>query len=304
MENRSHAIIAATFLVVLTAAATGMYFWFHHAPPEQRIYLIVTTQSVNGLDPRAAVKFRGITVGHVKHVGFDPDNPQQVIVRLGLQAKATVTHATYARLGLKGITGARYVVLDQSGDGDRSPLQTSANDPAHIPLKPSLLSRLSRAGDKDLDRINAILMNAEKIVGDDNRRHLANTIAQVDSASRQLAAIENDIRPAAAKLPKLVEQMQSLVASARAPIKKAPAVEQSVTQLSGAGQRLAEKLSDRTLIKVDQLVDHLQRTARHLDRLSAELAAKPQSVLFGPPQGQPGPGEPGFDRQQGGSDTP
>lgn len=304
MENQTHAIVAAAFLVVLTAAATAMFFWFHHAPPENRVYLIVTTQSVNGLDPRAAVKFRGITVGHVKHIGFDPDNSQQVIVRLGLQAQATVTHATFARLGYKGITGARYLALDESGNGDHSPLPTSPDNPARIPLQPSLLSRLSQTGDEDLGRIDTILANAEKILSDDNRRHLANTIAQVDTASRRLAAIEHDIRPAAKQLPELVAQLHSLAAAAHAPVQQAPAVEQSITQLSSAGQRVAETFSDRTLVKIDNLIDHLERTAHNLDHLSSELAAKPQSVLFGPPQGQPGPGEPGFDRKQGGNDRP
>jgi phospholipid/cholesterol/gamma-HCH transport system substrate-binding protein len=49
-----------------------------------------------------------------------------------------------------------------------------------------------------------------------------------------------------------------------------------------------------TLPGFNKLADKLARTADNLDRVLDAQARQPQSLIFGPPPPEPGPGEPGF----------
>src|SRR5690625_6704228 len=75
MENRTHAIIAICFLVVFSVAAVLIFIWLSSGPGEPLAYRIVTSQSVAGLDPQSKVEFKGLPVGHVTRIRFDPQNP-------------------------------------------------------------------------------------------------------------------------------------------------------------------------------------------------------------------------------------
>jgi phospholipid/cholesterol/gamma-HCH transport system substrate-binding protein len=301
MENRSHAIMAAIFLIVFAAGAVLLFFWLKSAKPISKTYAIVTGESASGLSAQSKVKFKGITVGRVKKIAFAPHDPAKVRILIGVDKQAYITHATYAELPLKGITGGHYVELKLAKNGNRTPLHTSNDHPAKIPLRPTLLGQIGNAGEQDIKKINAIIANLQKILGKQNRRHIASSVAALNTATQKLVAMENAMLPALKKLPKLVdasqhllESSQSLIATAKKPVKKATAVEASIKDLSESGQQAAGMLAHDTLPKINTLAEQLESTARHLDRLSRELAAKPQSLIFGGPNRPPGPGEPGF----------
>jgi phospholipid/cholesterol/gamma-HCH transport system substrate-binding protein len=301
MENRSHAIMAAIFLIVFAAGAVLLFFWLKGTKPISKTYAIVTGESVNGLSTQTEVKFKGITVGRVQKIAFAPHDPTKVRILIGVDKQAYITHATYAELPLKGITGGHYVELKLTKKGDQTPLQTNNDHPARIPLKPTLIGRIGNAGQQDIKKINAIIASLQKILGKQNRRHLAGTVAELNTAAHKLVAMENAMLPALKNLPKLVESSQhllessrELIATAKTPVKKATAVESSFKDLSESGQQVTGMLVHNTLPQINTLAERLESTARHLDRLSRELAAKPQSLIFGGPNRPPGPGEPGF----------
>lgn len=301
MENRAHAIAAVSFLVVLTVAAVFMFYWLSSGPAAPRAYRIVTQQSVAGLAPNSAVMFKGLQIGHVQSIRFDPGKPARVIVDFRVQRDAYVTHATYAIVAMKGLLGGKVLKL-KLGEGSRRPLETSTENPAHIPLREGLIGQLKDAAARNLKALHAVLARSKKLLGKTNRKHIATTIRQLETLTTKLVSVTEQLTPTIKQLPQLLASLQEtldqtrtvladardLVGQAQGPVKKAGELEETI-------QHLGRRLNNQTLPSIHTLTQSLTRTSRLLQQLTRELTAKPQSVIFGPPRPSPGPGEPGFD---------
>lgn len=300
MENRAHAIIAVCFLVVFTLAAVVIFWWLSSGQSESRDYRIITSESVSGLSPQSTVEFKGIQVGHVNRIRFDPKDRSRVIIDFSVKRDTYVTHATYAQLTTQGLIGGEVLEL-KLGKGSSAPLATSARDPALIPLHEGLLAQLEASARKDMLDLSAVLASAKAILDNDNRKHISQSIRQIDAATAKLVAIETQLLPVTQQMPELVKSTQKsldqshallananrLAREARVPVKKAGHLEDTV-------QHLGHKLDRQTAPDIDTLSQSLTRTSRLLEQLLRELKAKPQSLIFGPPAPPPGPGEPGF----------
>lgn len=300
MENRAHAVIAVCFLVVFSVAGVLIFFWLSSGPGEPLAYRIVTDESVGGLAPQTEVQFKGLEVGHVTDVRFDPRDRARVIVDFRVRRDTYITHATYAVVSMQGLTGGKTLEL-KLGPGSAAPLQTSDDHPALIPLRKGLLDQLEASAQQDMADLHEILASTKQLLNADNRAHLSASIRQLDAATAKLDAIEAQLLPAAQQMPALLksaqqslDQSHALLANAnriakeaREPVRKAGHVEDTL-------QHLGRKLDTQTAPDIEALSVSLTRTSRLLEQLINELKAKPQSLIFGPPQPPPGPGEPGF----------
>lgn len=302
MENKSHAVAAVVFILVFGIGATIFFFWLRPEHADSRIYQTTTSHSVGGLTAQSSVKFKGLEVGHVLSVDFAPDNPNKVRIRFAVRQGIPMTHSTYAELATQGIAGLKMLNLSNPNPSAR-PLHTRPGHPANVPLHEALLSQIEDSGQQSLQRVNNILHSVQELLNADNRKHLTRTMAQLDEASHKLAAAESTLEPALKQLPALTRQMQSVIAridrladQAQQPVAQASQVENSVQSVSDSADRLTRRLDRKTLPRIDDLLSTLNQTSDHLDRLSQELEAKPNSVILGPPKPRPGPGEPGFDQ--------
>ena len=300
MENRAHAIIAVCFLIVFAVAAVLIFFWLSSGPSEPLAYRIVTDDSVAGLEPQSTVEFKGLEVGHVTRLRFDPKDRARIIIDFNVRRDTYITDATYAVVAMQGLTGGKVLEL-KLGQGSSAPLETSDKSPAHIPLRKGLLAQLEASAQQDMQDLHEILGNASKVLDTSNREHLSASIKQIDAATAKLVAIETQLLPATRQMPELLKSAQKsldeshallananrIAKEARGPVKKAGQVEDTI-------QHLGRKLDTQTTPDVDALSRSLMRTSGLLEQLIHELKAKPQSLIFGPPQPPPGPGEPGF----------
>ena len=145
MENRSHAFMTGIFTLSLLVAAVLFGIWFNRDRVEYDPYLLATTLAVPGLNPQAAVRYRGLEVGKVDAIDFDPKMAGQILIHLAIDPATPITKTTYATLGYQGVTGIAYIQLDDASVGSQR-LATNANDPARIPLRPGLLDQLEKRG--------------------------------------------------------------------------------------------------------------------------------------------------------------
>ena len=99
MENRSHALTTGFFTITLLIAAILFGIWFNRDRVERAPYVIATTQSVPGLNPQAPVRYRGLEVGKVGGIDFNPKMAGQILVTLNINTDAPITKTSYATLG-------------------------------------------------------------------------------------------------------------------------------------------------------------------------------------------------------------
>jgi len=270
-------------------------------------YAVTTTRAVSGLRVEAPVRFRGVDVGKVERIGFDPAEPGRVVVGITVDPGTPVTRGTFAQLGFQGVTGLSFIALDDGG-ANREPLATSAEAPAQIPLRPSLLD----SGEGLIGAFGEVAERINQLLAEENRRVLIGAIARIDTASAKAAKLADGLEPAVAGLAPLLADSRAAVNEARAAVGRAAEMVAAMTSLatkleerSAALARIgddaadvgtaARALRDETLPRINALAEELRHEARVLDRVLTGLADQPNSLVFGLPPRRAGPGEAGFD---------
>src|SRR5699024_2231998 len=180
MENRAHAIVAVSFLIVLSIGAVLVFYWLSSGPETPRVYRIVTRESVAGLGPQSRVMFKGLEVGRIDDIRFDPQDHSHVIMDFRVQRDAYITQATYAVVAAKGLIGNKVLQL-KIGDGSREPLPTNAENPAHIPLRKGLIAQLEQAARENLQELHTLLASVNAILNTENRGHVSAILQQLDT---------------------------------------------------------------------------------------------------------------------------
>ena len=105
MENKSHALAAGTFVLVVSALLVALAVWLTRDTRDLRVYELSSMEPVTGLQPQAAVRFKGVDVGKVTAIGFDPLAPGHVLIRIAIDDQAPITPSS--TIGLREYTGCR-----------------------------------------------------------------------------------------------------------------------------------------------------------------------------------------------------
>ena len=79
---------------LITALLVALAAWLTRDTGERDIYEISTRETVTGLQPQAPVRYRGVDVGKVASIGFDPKTPGNVLMRLEVDREAPRHAAT------------------------------------------------------------------------------------------------------------------------------------------------------------------------------------------------------------------
>lgn len=320
MEKHSHVLIAGLFALAAIAAIVWAGVWLSGDAQPQSSYILVSQSSVSGLAPQAYVRLRGVQVGKVESIRFDPESPRVILVEIQVDKGTPITKGTYAQLGFQGVTGLAHVRLEDKGD-QPDPLETQPDNPARIELRPSLFEQIGSSGEALLTNANEALIRLNVFLSDENQTQFASALANINDASGKIAEAAEQLEQGARSLPELarsveqgLEPLPALVNDARAALARADALlrnlnslasevrnkqvldklAQNAEQIGQTGEALGQAVLSGTLPKLDQLIADLTRATHNLDRLIAELKQNPRSLVFGKPAPPPGPGEPGF----------
>jgi phospholipid/cholesterol/gamma-HCH transport system substrate-binding protein len=334
MENRAHALAAGIFVLVMGLALIAGLSWFQGDRTERLRYTIVSATAVTGLNVKAPVKLRGVDVGKVETIGFDPADSSKILVGILVDQAAPLTHGTYAQLNFQGVTGLQFVSLSDAG-GDTRPLRAVPGEaPPQILLRPTLLDDLATAAPQLVIGAKESVRRINAVLSDSNRAQVDQALAKLTASMDELARIMAALRPAAQALPGLVHHADSVAVRADALLGKVDgtlakvdgtvtSADDAIAQVGSFAQEasgLAQDLRGRTAV-VDQLgatAAQLERTTRHLDQALTgaghgpalldqagslagslqqtveDIDQQPQSLLFGRATVPPGPGESGF----------
>lgn len=264
MENKAHAFAAGMFVLVVTALLVALAAWLTRDTGERQVYEISSSEAVNGLQSQAAVRFRGVPVGKVTAIGFDPKVAGNVLVRIALDGSIAVTQSTFATLGFQGVTGLAFVQLDDSGTS-KVALPSDAAAPARIPMRSSLLSRLSDQGISILARLEQTSERVNLLLSPDNQKQVMATVEGIGQAAvsiRQLsermqtlggnidAVLNAQLGPGQVNIPKFVEEATVTLKEATGTLKTlqktAGSIEQTAAEFratAAASTKLAERIN-------------------------------------------------------------
>ena len=176
MENKAHALAAGLFVALLSLLVLAVAAWLTRDTGVRHAYEISTKETVTGLQAQAPVRFRGVDVGKVSRIGFDPKTTGNVLVRMEIDTDAPLTQDTFATLGYQGVTGLAFVQL--ADEGRPSPALVPDDEaPPRIPLRPGLLQKLEDKGEAILERVEEMSNRVNRVLGDDNQRRWTTSAA-------------------------------------------------------------------------------------------------------------------------------
>lgn len=311
MENKAHALAAGIFVALLTALVLGLAAWLTRETGIRDVYEISTKETVTGLQEQAPVRFRGVDVGKVSRIGFDPKSTGSVLVRMEIARDTPLTRDTFATLSYQGVTGLAFIQL--SDEGRPSPrLMPNDDAPPRIPLRPGLLARLEERGEVILDQVEQVTGRVNRLLSDDNQERIAaalENIAQAANSTNHLTArlnttVQQRLDPALTEMTATLRRAQRSVDQVGAAAVQFGKTAERLNAPGGAIDRVgegtdalahaAETFSVTSLPRINRVTDQVSRTARTLDRAINDLTENPQMLIYGEGPVRPGPGEPGF----------
>ncbi|MBL8488789.1 MAG: MCE family protein [Rhodocyclaceae bacterium] len=307
MENRSHALAAGIFVLLLALAAAFGLWWLGGKRELTDTYLLETRKNVTGLNVQAQVRYRGIRAGKVEAIYPDEADPRVILVRISLDSRYRLTRGTTAQLGYQGVTGLAYVQIEDEGRNSQL-LEEKDGEPPRIALKPTLFDTLGEKAGDIVGQVGELAVRLNALLDQKNSRNIAMTLENLAAASagfsevpqlvaamraalsdgnlKRLSAILAHLEKTAGEAAPLTVEMREMVKSMNALARKVDHLADTTgTELAGS-----------TLPRANALLLELTENARQLGRLLENLEDNPQTLVFGRGNPVPGPGEAGFAR--------
>lgn len=311
MENKAHALAAGIFVVVCAVLLLGLAAWLTRDTGVRDSYEISTRETVTGLQPQAPVRFRGVDVGKVASISFDPKEQGNVLLRLEVDREVPMTKDTFATLSYQGVTGLAFIQLSDHG---KQAARLVPNDaaPPRIPLEPGLVAKLQDKGEAILEQVEQVTGRLNKLLNDENQKRLSSAIVRLDetlASTQQLArrldqTVDKRVDPALAEatttlrsLRQAADEVGRTAGDFGRTARRLNEKDGPVDRLADGAQALshaADSFNTATLPRINRVAEDSSRAVRQLGRAANSVRENPQSLIFGNGAVAPGPGEPGF----------
>jgi len=291
-------VIVASLLAVATVIWLGASRYFEVTDR----FVTYFGESVQGLEPGSAVKYRGVPAGRVAAIRIAPDGELiEVVLDIDVKSSEALHREITLRatLELSGITGLRYVEIDRRvGEALLQAPQLSFQPPYDvIPSARSsfkaVQSALADVYDKFMqvdfagisNDTRATLQAANMILRDPRIDGLLTNVNEISESASQLAKDfqritgDIDLAPMIANLNAASGEARALLADLH-------------SGQGGKELRLAIEQLNRLTQSAQQVVvasqialERIDRTASSFQSLADEVRAQPSSLLFAPPPG-------------------
>jgi phospholipid/cholesterol/gamma-HCH transport system substrate-binding protein len=254
METRAHHLVIGLFTVIAVIAALGFALWLGKAATDQEVtyYEVGFDRPVGGLDTGNAVLFSGIRVGDVADLRLDPDDPRLVRALIRIDADIPVREDTRAGLTLANITGSMNIQL-QGGSPELPRLRGSRDNPPLILAEPSPLSSLLADGETLVTGLNQLLINANRLLSEENTDRVGRILANLEKLSDDLAARSGQLEAVVDIADRLAEEAADLL--------------QALSRLGQSAETLVDAEGRRVLESAGQAMGSLEAMTRRLETL-------------------------------------
>ncbi len=309
MDPRVNFTLVGLFVLAFGAALIWMTVWLSAQEDHKtyETYVAYVYESVAGLSPRAAVKYRGVDVGFVRKISLDKGNPERVRLLLNIEAGTPVKTDTVALLSVYGITGLAFVDLT-GGNRNSPPLVARPGERyPEIRTGPSLLASASSGlvqATQLAQEFKKIAEQILKLLNQENQDALSNTLRSIERITTALATRDQEIGTTLVRVSAILD-------NAARTAQELPAL-LSALRKGAEGIHSVLGTVDRTATNFDQLIvdtradlgrfsrgavaqaipimTDLRQLVDNLQRLTEAIERDPNALLFGR-RVRRGPGE-------------
>ena len=311
MENKSHALAAGLFVVLLTAMVIGLSLWMGRDNTNYTKYELSTKDTINGLQPQAAVRYKGVAVGRVTKIDFDPAKDGKVLITIAVNGEAPISQTTYAMLGFQGVTGLAHIQLDDDATPG-TPIPPGPGGLPRLPMRPSPFGQIAEQGPIIMQQVEDATRKVNDLLSADNQRALITSLNNLGQAAQSIDAlskrlqvtVDTKLDPALASIPQVAQDARKALAGIQQTSNDVGKSVKSLAAKGGAVDQMGtavEKVSDAadnfnrgTLPNLRRTMGDVGGAARRLGDTADSIQNNPQALIYGSSNALPGPGEQGF----------
>ncbi len=315
METRANHVLIGAFTVGFVALALLFALWLGASRSDsgRKEYDIVFREAVTGLSTGGVVQYAGITVGQVRKLFLDPDDPRRVIARIRVDSATPVKVDTTAKLAFAGLTGVAFIQLT-AGKPSSPPLRPKpGQDFAEIIADTSALQKLLANSEDIVTSVNDMLIRLSRLLNEENLTKLAATIDHIEQVTGAVADNEEGIRTTLANVGEataalkntlmetermvarleqasttmeglLDNEARELLVSARASIDSAKRLTDSAYGVVEENRVAVRTFSNQGLAQLGPTLVELRSTLRKLSELSEQIRDNPKEFILGQDQ--------------------
>ena len=302
MATEARKLQVGIFVIAAACIAVAAAIWLgasRYLADETRT-VTYFSESVQGLDPGAAVKYRGVPAGRVERIGIAPDGDLiEVVMSVDRKfAERMLKDPTLrAQLQLSGITGLRYVEIDRAAGEELERAPQLSFEPGYplIPSSPSQFKAVQEALQDIYGRVMSVdlagisadtrqtLQAADRILRDERVQRILDNMSEItDSARRATANV--DQMTAGVRLAPVVSELHQTTLQAKDLLTElrngdtGKELRSTLREVDGLARSMQSFVLD-----LQTMVDRLNRTSDNLEQLTDMLRQQPSRLLFSSP---------------------
>ncbi|MDX1626348.1 MAG: MlaD family protein [Wenzhouxiangellaceae bacterium] len=311
METRANYVIVGAFTLAVAAVALGFGLWAAKFAIEGnwQTFRVRFTEPVTGLTEGSPVLYNGVSVGRIRELRLNPDDPREVFARIQVEQGVPIHEDITATIRLTGLTGTAAIQL-KGGSPEAPLLDARSGRIPEIPAVASPLHRLLDSSEGIVATANKILVQVDELLNEENVAAITETLRHADRFAGTLDEAAVEARAVIARLDETAARLQGLATRAdsvlgrfdgavedvdRELIAHLPTLREdlaatlehlsSLTRradrlLSGDGEAIAD-LGGPAARQVGAGLEELRTLVRDLSRLVRDLDRSPSSFLLG-----------------------
>lgn len=300
MRNTQLAVGTFVSAALILFVATTLWLSGRQGGEAVERYSLYFQNDVSGLMMGGPVFYLGVEVGQVTRMDIIPGDPIRVRVDIEVLASTPIDTGTSASLAYQGITGV--AVINLYGDpGMNLPLKTPpGEDFPVIEVRDAGLAALLSDAPGLVEKLNRLLDQAGRMVGEDNQGRIAVTLQNIEALTGALREQQESFAELPATLNQTMSEIQVTLAELRdAASEVRPGLAESMQnleQMSADLARLTGRLDawsdengedmqhflDNGLGQVPDLVADARAVMREAEKLIRELRENPSSLVYKP----------------------
>jgi len=303
MYSRVNYTIVGIFVLLFGAGMVWFAFWLakYGLQKEFDTYRLEMKESISGLSGDAKVKLNGVNIGRVSKIKINPQDIETVEILVEIEKGIPIKEDMIAHTQMFGVTGLLSIEIE----GGTNAAKTLVPTKEYIPLiktKLSLLSKLTYNIGGVTDRIEALLLQSQKLLSDHNIETMGNILDNTEKATARAEELEDKVivsleeinmtlkefRVSMAKVTTDFSDMKEVTVPTIDKLKEtsknfnrvALKIEKSIDN----GDYNFKKIFEPILIDIDILLGQLNDMSRSLEH-------NPSDLLFKSRESRRGPGE-------------
>ncbi|MBK8802216.1 MAG: MCE family protein [Fibrobacteres bacterium] len=267
--------------ILLTAGAVVVLMGARLGKAQLALDCEVRSESVSGLSTGGKVLLRGIEIGTITDLGFDPKDPERILVSISVDPNAPIYHDATATMEIFGITGLKYVELSPG-----TPSTGRVKPGAVLPTRESLTTGILKSLDTVARSSSRVLANLETLTRQTRQDQIDSIMDDFRRTSSDLAGVAHDLRAArldtqvtaiARRVDQTVRNVDSALIASQ-PAQAMARIDTAAQNLSNVAKR-ADLMLGRSQGDIYRSLEDMRNTMKNLSDFSQTIRNNPTALI-------------------------